>query len=387
VGFKSGLLTLLVAFSAMALLFVAGGCTSAAPSVPPSSALNQAAAPKTTQVTVIAAAPVLPAVSGTVIAPPASPTSVQPLSVIDVVRKVGPSVVAILTERLDYSYYLEPVPSKGGGSGFIISSDGYIATNNHVVNQAKSIKVVLADGRILDAKVQGTDSFSDVAVIKINAQNLSAITFSDSRKLQIGQPVVAIGNAFLLAGGYTVTQGIVSALGRSIQIGDEPIIHDMIQTDAAINPGNSGGPLVTMNGEVIGINTAKIGGGENVGFAVSSARAEPVTAQIIKHGKIIWPWLGIDGVTLTSIIAADMGLPVKEGILVMRIYSGGPASRAGVVAKDIITMLGDTQVKTADELQTALMQRRVGEEVKITFIHDGKIKTANAVMDLTPEFY
>jgi serine protease Do len=139
--------------------------------------------------------------------------------------------------------------------------------------------------------------------------------------------------------------------------------------------------------QLIGINTAKIGSGENVGFAVSSAIAEPITAHLIKHGKIIWPWLGIEGVTLTSVIASDMSLPVREGVLLMRVYSGSPASKAGIIEKDIITMLGDVQIKTAAGLQVALRQLRVGEEVQVTFIHDGKTAKTKVTLALTPEYH
>ena len=186
----------------------------------------------------------------------ASSVSLTSYSISSVVQKIGPSVVMIVTEGIDWSYYVSPIPESGAGSGIIISSDGYIATNNHVIENATVIKVYLSDGRAFDAAVQGTDPFSDLAVIKINANNLPAAVFGNSTNLGIGQPVVAIGNAFALSGGYTVTSGIVSALGRSIQLSNKPVIHDLLQTDAAINPGNSGGPLVTLDGKVIGINTA-----------------------------------------------------------------------------------------------------------------------------------
>jgi serine protease Do len=322
------------------------------------------------------------------ISQPTPPPAVATLpSVTDVVQRIGGSVVSITTEGVNYSYFLEPTPRRGAASGIIFSPDGSIITNNHAVDKAQKIKVLLPDGRIFDATLQGRDPFSDLAVVKIAADKLTAVTLGDSDKLEVGQSVVAIGNALDLTGSHTVTLGIISALGRSIQVGNNPILHDIIQTDAAINPGNSGGPLVTLDGEVVGINTAMIGGAENIGFAVSSATAQPVITELIKHGKIIWPWLGVDAITLTPLIASELGLTVKEGVLIQQVYTGGPLAKTGLAERDIITVLADTQTKSVKELQAVVRSHRVGEEVEIKFIQGGKTKTAKLILEQTPEHF
>ena len=220
--------------------------------------------------------------------PEASNTPLEAPGVGITVEKIAPCVVTILTEWVDYSYFLQPTPYRGAGSGVIFTQDGYIVTNGHVVENAKDIKVILPDGSFFLASLVGVDPFTDLAVIKVDAHSLPVANFGDSEALHLGQPVIAIGNAFDLPGGHTVTLGIVSALGRSIKTSDGIILHDLIQTDAAINPGNSGGPLLTLDGKVIGINTARIGGGaENIGFAVSSATIEPVIEQLVRHGTVV----------------------------------------------------------------------------------------------------
>lgn len=318
-----------------------------------------------------------------------SPTSNPSLSdsISATVKKIGPSVVMVLSQGVDWSHYLQPVPQNGAGSGFILTPDGYIVTNYHVVEKASSIKVYLPDGRLLDATVQGADPFTDIAVVKIDAQNLPSINFGDSSKLDIGQPVVAIGNAFALPGGYSVTSGIISAVDRSIQIGDNPILHGLLQTDAAINPGNSGGPLVTLDGDVIGVNTAMIGGGQNIGFAISSAVAQPVAEHLIKHGQIIWPWLGIDTLTLTPLLSEELRLPDIEGVAIVRVFDGGPASKAGLKNKDIILALNTTQVKSDIQLEEETRKYTVGDQVQVKYVEDGQTRTATVTLEQTPSNY
>jgi serine protease Do len=308
-------------------------------------------------------------------------------STVEIVRKVGDSVVTILTERVNWAKQLLPIPESGAGTGIIINRDGFIATNYHVIENATNIQVYLPDGRLLSARVQGIDPFSDVGVIKIDAQDLPAITFGDSNALEIGQPVIAIGNAFVLSGGYTVTAGIISALSRSIQLENKPIVHDLIQTDAAINPGNSGGPLITLDGKVVGINTANISSAQNIGFAVSSAVAFPVTEQLVKHGKIIWPWLGIDAITLTPLIASEMNLQTKEGVVILNVYDGWSGAKIGLTEKDVIMAIDDKPVKSVIELQEEIRIHRVGEIVKLQYVHNGQMHTESVTLEQTPEHF
>lgn len=304
------------------------------------------------------------------------------------VADIVPCVVTILTEWVDYSYFVQPTPYKGAGSGIIFKDDGYIVTNGHVVDDAENITVILSDGQSLKAERIGIDPFTDLAVIKVDAKGLPVSKFGDSQTLSIGQPVIAIGNAFDLPGGYTVTQGIISCLGRSIETTDGIVLHGLIQTDAAINPGNSGGPLLTMEGAVIGINTAKIGGGaDNIGFAVSSSTIEPVVAQLVKHGRLIWPWLGLKTMTLTPALIMELNLPDKQGVLIDEVYNGGPAEKAGLEKGDVILNVNDTRVTTAIELQNAVRQYGIGKEIEITYIRNYKTEKATATLQQIPSHF
>jgi serine protease Do len=308
-------------------------------------------------------------------------------SITEVINMVGSSVVMVVTEGVDWANYLEPVPVQGAGSGVIINSDGYIVTNNHVIEGAKSVKVYLSDTRVLDATIQGVDAFSDLAVIKIYAPELKVAIWGDSTKLTIGQPVIAIGNAFVLSGGYTVTSGIVSALGRSIQIGNKPIIHNLIQTDAAINPGNSGGPLVTFDGKVVGINTAMIGDAENIGFSVSSAVAESVTNQLIKHGRILWPWLGIDVLTITPLIAEELNLNQVNGVVIIKVFNDSPGAKIGLEEKDILLAIAGNNIKSVTDLQEELQKHRIGEEIQLTYLRGGQTTKTVIKLEQPPNHF
>jgi len=205
-------------------------------------------------------------------------------AITDVVELVKPAVASIIVGTVGYNIFLQPVPQEQAGSGIIIDERGYIVTNNHVVEGAQSITVTIPDGRSFDATIVGTDPLIDLAVIKIDGDNLPTASFGDSSELEVGEWVVAIGNALDLPGGPTVTVGVISALGRTIQAQRGVTLYDVIQTDAAINPGNSGGPLVNLQGEVVGINTAKVTSIEvsGVGFAISSNTAKMVVQELIE---------------------------------------------------------------------------------------------------------
>lgn len=316
-----------------------------------------------------------------VLPPPSTPVPIPsgaPLlpPVTDVVTRVSPSVVSVITQRVQYSLFLQPIPLEGAGTGVIFGSNGYIVTNNHVVEEASTLTVALPDGRTFPAKVVGTDPLSDLAVIKVDAQGLPAAAFGNSDKLKVGEWVIAIGNAQALPGGPTVTIGIVSALGRSIPASGGVTLHDLIQTDAAINPGNSGGPLVNLAGEVIGINTAIIEGAQNIGFAIASDTVVPVRDDLVRYGRISWPWLGISAATLTPAIAADLKLPVNKGVVIDGVYRDGPAQKAGLQPNDVIIQIAGDKVETVTELQKAIRKHKVGEDIELTFVRGKDTKKA-----------
>ncbi len=315
-------------------------------------------------------------------------------SLAPLVKKVAPSVVNIAVKgkfaQEQNPYRNDPFFKKffgnGGreqsaaGSGVIIDArEGYIVTNNHVVGQADEISVALADGRVLQAKLVGTDSATDVAIIKVPAENLVAISLGDSDKLEVGDYVVAIGNPFAL--GQTVTFGIVSALGRS-GLGIEGY-EDFIQTDAAINPGNSGGALVSLRGELIGINTAIVGvaGNVGIGFAIPVNMARDIAQQLVKYGNVDRGQLGVTLQDLTPQLVQSMGLPANQsGVVIACVAPGSTAERAGLKTGDVITAIGKTPVSRAYELRNKIGVLRVGDVAELTVLRDGRSMVVRATM-------
>ena len=261
------------------------------------------------------------------------------------------------------------------GSGFIISSDGYIVTNNHVVAEADEIKVKLYDDKEYDAKVVGTDSKTDLALIKIDVKGLDFLELGDSDALEVGTWVVAIGSPFGLE--QTVTAGIVSAKGRIIGSGP---YDDFIQTDASINPGNSGGPLLNLEGEVVGINTAIVASGQGIGFAIPSKLASGIVDQLRNSGEVTRGWMGVAIQDVTPELAEYYNLKEKSGVLVAKVYKGDPADRAGIVPGDVITHVKGDAVKSSRDLSTAIAGLGVGARVPVTLVRDGKAKTVFVVL-------
>jgi serine protease Do len=259
------------------------------------------------------------------------------------------------------------------GSGFIVSPDGYILTNNHVVDKADEITVKLYNQKEFKAKVIGTDKDTDLAVIKINAENLPPILMGDSDKIDVGDWVLAVGSPFGLE--QTVTQGIISAKGRIIGAGP---YDDFLQTDAAINPGNSGGPLINMNGEVIGINTAissTSGGYEGVGFAMPINIAKKTYSDILSSGRAIRGWLGVVIQEMTPELAKHF--KAKEGVLISQVYAGSPAEAGGIKRGDVVVSIDSKTVTKYRELQSIIAGEAVGKTVEIKVIRDGQEKTFN----------
>ena len=259
----------------------------------------------------------------------------------------------------------------GLGTGFIIDKAGYIITNNHVVENADSIKVVLKDEREFKGEIVGRDPQTDLALVKIEAKgDLPAVPLGSSSELKVGEWVVAIGNPFGLEN--TVTAGIVSAKGRVIGSGP---YDDYIQTDASINPGNSGGPLLNLDGEVVGINTAILAQGHGIGFAIPINMAKNVVAQLKGNGEVTRGWLGVSVQDLKGDLAKYYGVEDKGGVLVAEVVAGDPADKAGIKAKDVITKVNGDKVSTSRELTGRTATLSVGETAKITLVRDGKEMT------------
>ena len=292
---------------------------------------------------------------------------------------------------LNQDFFFRIVPERGTGSGFVVDDTGLILTNNHVVENAESVEVTLADKSKVPAKLVGRDPHNDVAVIRINAprEKLTPLRLGDSTQLLVGQMAIAIGNPFGLD--RTLTRGVVSAVGRSLKSETGRQIRNMIQTDAAINQGNSGGPLLNSRGEVIGINTAIFtpsGGSVGIGFAVPVNTVKKILPQLIARGRASHPWLGISGNDITPTMVKALSLPVKEGVIIGQVAPNGPAARAGLrgsqrrvrvgnymvnVGGDIIQALDGEKITTMDDATAFLDDRkRVGDDVTVEGLRDGK---------------
>ena len=308
------------------------------------------------------------------------------LSTQELVAKVAPAVVSIVTETVSYNWFWQAVPQTGAGSGIIISSDGYIVTNNHVVEGAQKVTVTLSDGSAFAATVVGTDAQTDLAVVKIGAGDLSYLHFlgNSLEQLSVLDPVVAVGNALALPGGPTWTTGVVSNLGRSIEENTGVVLNDIIQTDAAINAGNSGGPLLDTAGQVVGINVAIASNAENIGFAISTDTAIPVVQSIITEGKVVRPWLGVTVTTVTSTIQQYYNLSINTGALITSVTSSSPANKAGLRAGDVITKVDNEDISTAAELISAIRSHQIGDQVEIVYYREGVQKVANATLEGSP---
>lgn len=302
----------------------------------------------------------------------------------NVSKKVTPSVVNISTisRKKNVQPFFEMNPlfeeffgapqtkrDKSLGSGFLISKDGYIVTNDHVVRDAESIQVKLSNDKVYDAKVVGGDPKTDIAVIKIGAADLPVAVLGDSDKLDVGQWAIAIGNPFGLD--RTMTVGVISATGRS-NVGIETY-ENFLQTDASINPGNSGGPLLNIYGEVIGINTAIVAAGQGIGFAIPINMAKPIFTQLIQKGSVTRGYMGVTIQPLTPELAQSFGLKQPKGALVNDIIKGSPADKAGILQGDIITAVNGTEVKDPSHLQRLVAEAGVGKPAKISLFREGKV--------------
>ena len=288
-------------------------------------------------------------------------------TIINVVKNIRNSIVGVIVEKMFIDeYLLEPIPAKGFGTGFVIDDFGHIVTASHVIQQAQVVHIVSPEGDILEAQVLGIDPEVDVAVLKVRpTPDMKPIRLGDSDRLSIGQIVLAIGYPLGLMDQPTVTMGVISALGRTIRtpIG---ILEGLIQTDAAINPGNSGGPLVNLQGEVIGINTAIVAGAQGIGFAIPINLARLSIEEIIKRGRVIKPKIGIYGVDINRLIARSYGLPVSRGVLVIYVVPNSPADLVGIKPRDVITHIDDIELQSVTQLKSYLFKKYVEGVNKFT---------------------
>lgn len=286
--------------------------------------------------------------------------------VIAAIQKVSPAVVSVATLRVIQESLFDAVPVRGLGSGIIFDSNGGILTNHHIVEDAERVEVVTSDGKKFQGEVLGSDAMSDVAVVRVDGEGLPAVKLGDSDKLVVGQIAIAIGNPYgFLLPGPTATVGAISALKRHIHV-EGRMYEDLIQTDASINPGNSGGPLVDSSGSVIGVNTANIPFAQGIGFAIPTNTARRIAKEIIEHGRVVRPYLGVAGLTLNRDIAESYELPHQNGVLVVKVGRGSPADRAGVSAGDIILEADNKLLKTSEDLQHVVQDKKVGENLELS---------------------
>jgi serine protease Do len=300
------------------------------------------------------------------------------------VERLSESVVGIDSTRLTRDYRFGVVPVEGQGSGVIIDPRGIIVTNNHVIDESARVQVNLKDGRTFVGEVLGTDPATDVALVKVEANDLPFATLGDSEKLKVGQIVLAIGNALGLPGAPTVSMGLIGALGRPLP-GTDFVVEGLIQTDAAINPGNSGGPLADLDGKVIGMNTAMIPFAQGMGFAIPSETIKRIMDQITRHGRVVRPWLGVSGMDVNKFVARRYNLAVEQGVLLAEVLHEGPARDAGLRVGDIVIKIGESRVDGMKDLVTALSRLAIGEEVSVQFVRNGTSYETKLRLRETPE--
>jgi S1-C subfamily serine protease len=306
-------------------------------------------------------------------------------AVINASEKVSPSVVNIdvhkSLRRNQALRFRSPEELRGNGSGFIFTPDGFILTNSHVVHHSDKIEVALSDGRHFQADLVGDDPDTDLSVIRINGPNLVPAPLGDSQNIRVGQLVIAIGNPYGFQ--YTVTSGVISALGRSLRSMSGRLIDNVIQTDAALNPGNSGGPLVMSHGEVIGVNTAMILAAQGICFAIAINTAKFVAAKLIKEGKVRRSYIGLGGqnVPLLRRMVRFHRLPVESGILIVSVEPYSPAQRAGLSEGDIIIGFDGQPIAGIDDLHRVLTEEKVGTRTPLTIIR----RSERLVLNIVPE--
>ena len=313
------------------------------------------------------------------------PVSARNTPVVQVAKNVGPAVVGITNKAIARDFFNRPVEMEGVGSGVIFRSDGYIVTNNHVIEGAKEIIVSLADGNTVNGTLVGTDEMTDIAVVKVDAQNLPTAKFGNSEEIMVGEPVVAIGNPMGLEFQGSVTVGVISALNRTIELNDRRF--SLLQTDAAISPGNSGGALVNYDSEVIGINSAKLAQTEveGIAFAIPINTVQSVVNEIMQKGYVSRPYLGV--VLFDKATAARYGyqLNIEKGVFIFQVSLESPAGRAGLQRGDIILKIDGKDVNSATEVRADIATRKIGDKITITYDRDNSEYTMEVTLQEMPQ--
>lgn len=313
-------------------------------------------------------------------------TTDQALPTVEIVKLLTPSTVQVVTEVAGMAFSNSPIPPTGVGTGVILDLEGHILTNNHVVDSAQRITVTLSSGESFPAVVVGRDQATDLAIIRIEAEGLTPARLGVSAELEVGEDTIAIGHALGLLGGPTVSKGVVSALGRTINTDAQITMVDLIQTDASINPGNSGGPLANDRAEVIGINTAIIQEGRGIGFAINIDDAKVVASQLMERGYVSRGFLGIRPVNLSPSIANQLGLDVKtEGVFIAFVIEDTAADLAGLLTEDVILELGDEAIRNTGELSKFLIAHPPSETVDILIIRQGQEISGQITLGMRPE--
>jgi len=323
------------------------------------------------------------------------PQQIEKLSDLDTYRianaaqQVIPSVVGISTIRtIKETPFEEATTIEGVGSGVVVHSDGYILTNDHVVDgSTHNITVVIEDGSEFAGEVLWSDPILDLAVVKVDSEDLPAVTLGDSESLVVGEPAIAIGTPLGLQFQHTVTSGIISALNRTVEIPTERgenVMEDLIQTDASINPGNSGGPLINIVGEVVGINTVKVTSAEGMGFAIPIDVAKPIIDHFIEEGFFVTPYIGVIGFDRETAKFYKKAGAVEEGVYVAYVDANGPAFKGGIRTGDIITKIGDTKISKMLDLRKAIYSNKVNDKIAVEVFKNGKIHTFNITLEKRP---
>ncbi len=305
--------------------------------------------------------------------------------VVRAAKTVGPTVVGITNKAIARDWFNNPVQTEGVGSGVIFKSDGYIVTNNHVIEGAKELIVSLADGRSLKGKLVGADALTDIAVVKVEASDLPAAAFGNSDEVVVGEPAIAIGNPLGLEFQGSVTAGVISALNRTLDISDRRV--KLIQTDAAINPGNSGGALVNADGKVIGINSAKLAanGVEGMGFSIPINTVQTIIDELMSKGYVARPYLGVTIFDKETAARYGYQLNISKGVYVYRVSLNAPAGKAGIQPGDVILQLDGKEVNSVTELRNAIADHNVGDKVTLVIDRNGNQQTVEAVLEEVPQ--
>jgi S1-C subfamily serine protease len=312
-------------------------------------------------------------------------------NVADTVERVRPAVVSVVSEVITRDFFGNLYSNFGSGTGVIFDPQGLVLTNNHVIQGAAVITVTLDDGSQREAEVIGADQLSDLAVLRIPGDDYPFLALTEAMPPRVGEWVIAIGNALALPGGPTVTVGVVSALGRSIESSSGVTLYDLIQTDTVINPGNSGGPLISLRGELVGINTAvqrtSASGTpvEGIGFAINMEVAAQVSDQLVQLGRVRWAWMGVILADLIPEVAARVGLPIREGVVIQNTVIDGPADRAGIRPNDIVLSADGQAVATVSDLTRLLKQRfQAGQEIEVELFRAGARETIRMTLGERP---